>query len=211
MQAFARRDILTTLGLSIVPATLVLGQDKLQQPTGDVRKLPWRYVSLVPDETADRAYAAHVVGGCMYGVFVAIVGQLAEQHGEPYRNFPMDLMRYGAGGLPGQGSLCGGVNGAAAVLALFAKTSEDRGQMTRELCRWYQEARLPLYVPKAGQPAAEAQPTSIAQSLLCKDSIASWAKATGRPPESAERGERCRRLTADVARKTVQLLNASAL
>ena len=211
MQPFARRHILTTLGLSLVPVTLALGRDQAQPLAGNARRLPWPYAPLVPDATADRAYGACGLGGCMYGVFVAIVDQLAEQHGEPYRSFPMDLMRYGAGGLPGQQSLCGAVNGAAAVLALFAKTAEDRGRLTGELCRWYRETNLPHYLPKGAGDAAPAQPTSVAGSLTCKDSIAGWVKVTGRPADGPERGERCRRLTADVARKTAELLNANAL
>ena len=33
----------------------------------------------------------------MYGVFAPVITQLAEKHGEPYKSFPVNMMRYGVG------------------------------------------------------------------------------------------------------------------
>jgi hypothetical protein len=142
----------------------------------------------------------------MYAVFGSIVSQLVEKCGEPYGSFPLGMMRYGAGGVAGLGSLCGAVNGAAATLALFVKDPEIQKRITRDLADWYQETELPLYVPK-GKPDAAAMPRAVTRSLLCKDSIAAWIKVSGSASASRKRPERCRRLSADMARRTVELVN----
>jgi hypothetical protein len=46
-------------------------------------------------------------------------------------------------------------------------------------------------------------------TVLCHVSLSKWCKASGAEVGSPEMKERCRRLTADVASKTVELLNAN--
>ena len=43
--------------------------------------------------------------------------------------------------------------------------------------------------------------------MLCHVSVAHWCKVSGAAPLSSERSHRCRCLSADVAAKTVKLLN----
>ena len=50
--------------------------------------------------------------------------------------------------------------------------------------------------------------TSVSDSPLCHASNAKWISRSGFGLASAERKERCARLTADVAAKAVELLNA---
>ena len=52
-------------------------------------------------------------------------------------------------------------------------------------------------------------PTSVSNSILCHVSISRWCAASGHKAFDDKRNERCCRLTADVARKTIEILNAN--
>ena len=62
-------------------------------------KYPWEYKKLEIKKTQARAYENYFKAGCMYGVFEAIAGQVAEQLGEPYTQFPFAMSAYGGGGV----------------------------------------------------------------------------------------------------------------
>ncbi len=49
----------------------------------------------------------------------------------------------------------------------------------------------------------------MAESVLCHVSLGKWCKTSGAVIGNPEVKERCRRLTADAASKTVELLNAN--
>lgn len=51
-------------------------------------------------------------------------------------------------------------------------------------------------------------PTSIANSVLCHNSTTNWSDVSEFKIFTEQQKERCRRLTADVAKKTVEILNA---
>jgi hypothetical protein len=210
MKAIDRRGFIATAGLSLgAPALLLGGRPAATPAAKPTPAFPWRYEALDPTETAEQAYTliSKGGGGCMYAVFAAIVGSLATRLGEPYRSFPLDMMQYGKGGVAGQGSLCGAVNGGAAALGLLAGYGENGLKLIREVCQWYEQTELPVFTPRSPADAAS-MPRSISKSLLCRDSVAAWCAAAGLPASHPQRFERCHRLTADVARKTVELLNA---
>ncbi len=166
----------------------------------------WLYHELEPQTTAERAYLYHYEGHCMYGVFKSIIGQLADRYGEPYRSFPCGMMAYGAGGIAGWGSLCGALNGAAAVISLFTSGREQRTSLTHQVFLWYEQTELPAHIPT--NPKLDMKmPASIAHSVLCHPSVSVWHKASRFPVAGKEQGERCARLTADTARQTVIVLN----
>jgi len=143
----------------------------------------------------------------MYGVFESVVSQLAKEHGEPYRSFPVDMMRYGFGGTADWGSLCGALNGSAALIGLFTKKDEDLKTLVDEIFLWYEQTELPVYIPE--KPAYDMKiPKSISVSVLCHASVTRWCKVSGHKTFSKPQKERCKRLTADTARKTVEVLNA---
>ena len=145
----------------------------------------------------------------MYAVVGGVVGTLAERVGEPFKSFPLNMMRYGERGLAGQKSLCGAVNGCTALIGLFhdEKTKEKREELIEELCLWYKQTELPKFKPD-NHASDEKMTTTIADSLICRDSESKWCKASGSKPASSEQKERCRRLTADCVMKTVEILNA---
>jgi len=207
MRDLTRRDVLGPLG--IVAGSCVLSSclsENLAPARERGSDSPWAYHELDPDVTAERAYYDYEKGHCMYGVFAPVLSQLAEKYGAPYDSFPVDMMRYGAGGTGGSGSLCGALNGAAALIGLFARSEEEMKRLVGELFLWYEQAALPVYVP--GKPALDVEmPKSASHSVLCHVSTTRWCKVSGYKAFSKPRKERCRRLTADTAQKTVEILN----
>ncbi len=166
----------------------------------------WKYVPLDPDMTAEIAYNEYPKGSCMYGVFSSIIKQLAEIVGEPFASFPTQMMKYGHGGVNGYGTICGTLNGSAAVIGLLVEDKSTRDALASELFRMYEETPLPVYKPQT--PGLEFEPpVSVAKSVLCHASTTRWGKVADCTINSKERKERCRRLTADMAAQTVKVLN----
>jgi hypothetical protein len=175
-------------------------------------EIPWSYKNLDPGAVGERGYASYYKGGCCYGAFDAIVGELQRQVGAPYTAIPTSMMVYGEGGVAGNSTLCGALNGAAAAifLATGGLDKERKGQaftLIRELFSWYEQDPLPDFRP--AKPKFEIR-SSVAHSPLCHVSVSTWCKATGSKAFSPERAERCGWLTASVAKHAVQLLNARA-
>ncbi|NIN73528.1 MAG: hypothetical protein GTO46_16715 [Gemmatimonadetes bacterium] len=150
----------------------------------------------------DLAYRDTYRGGCMYGVFGAIVEALAEEVGEPFASYPTAVTRYGAGGVAGWGTLCGTANGAAMAIYLVSK---NPAPAINEVFAFYEQEALPNYLPAA---AKNQVPSSVAGSTLCHISISKWCDASGYDAYSAERADRCARVAASVAKYTVEVLNA---
>lgn len=205
-----RREVLGTLGITAGSCAFSsCAMDKLKSfPDGAKEPdYPWTYTELDPDITAQRAYHIYDKGHCMYSVFAAVVSQLAEEHGEPYRSFPVEMMRYGGGGTAGWGSLCGALNGSAALIGLFIEKDEDLNILVDELFLWYEQGKLPVYTPNTPIYNIEI-PKSISVSVLCHVSVTKWCKVSGHKTFSKAQKERCKRIAADTARKTVEILNA---
>lgn len=163
---------------------------------------PWKYVELDPQAVAEAAYTAYYEGGCMYGAFAAIIGALQKKAGFPFTQIPLQMSKYGAGGVSGWGTLCGTLNGSSAAINLVAK---DYSKIINELMGWYTTTAFPIYQPATPKVSIEA--TSVSGSPLCHVSVSKWCTASGFKEQSAERKERCARLTADIASKAVELLN----
>jgi len=171
---------------------------------------PWPYTALDPNEVAERAYRYLSDGGCMYAAVGSVVDTLAEQHGPPHDSFPTAMMTYGRGGMGGYGSICGAVNGAAAVIGIYCP-ADRQGKLVRTLLRWFAETELPIYSPAGTPEASDTEhetPASIGSSIDCHPSLAAWREAAGERVTAAQRKVRCARLTADAAAKAVELLNA---
>lgn len=198
--------------LGIVAGSCVLSSylSGSQAPAADQEKTSnvfWAYHELDPDVTAARAYDDYAKGHCMYGVFSAVITQLGERYGEPYRSFPVGMMQYGGGGTGGWGSLCGTLNGSSALIGLFVEKEEDMKKLVAEMFLWYEQTLLPTYSP--AKPDLDIEiPESISNSILCHASTTFWCKVSGHKESSKPRKERCRRLTADVARRTIEILNS---
>lgn len=179
---------------------------KPQKLTSKENESSWKYTILDPSITAELAYNEYPNGSCMYGVASSIITQLAEKIGEPFASFPIHMMKYGHGGVCGYGTICGALNATAAIMGLLITEKETRDLLVAELFHIYETTPLPEYKPI--NPGMNfTPPTSISESVLCHASTTIWGKVSGYRVDSKERKERCRRLTADIAAKTVTILN----
>ncbi|WP_456397891.1 C-GCAxxG-C-C family (seleno)protein [Desulfurobacterium sp.] len=98
-------------------------------------------------------------------------------------------------------SICGALTGAFVVFAV-SLSEEAIEPAVMELVEFHNNTFLPIFSGN-GSFIPSASPDSI----LCRDSIMNWAKKTGISPRSAERRERCARITADIAVKAADIVN----
>jgi len=166
----------------------------------------WKYSRLDPAVTAKLAYDSYSEGSCMYATVKSVIAQLAEKESESYSSFPIHMFKYGHGGVGGYGSVCGALNGAAAIIGLLIPARDIQDKMIADIFQWYEKESLPRFTPD--NPNYDfAPPTSVPNSVLCHASNTNWCKDSGFKVSSNERKERCRRLTADVAKKVTIALN----
>ncbi|MEL7586442.1 MAG: C-GCAxxG-C-C family protein [Prolixibacteraceae bacterium] len=166
----------------------------------------WQYTPLDPSVSAKLAYRAYSEGSCMYATVASVISQLAEKFGEPYASFPTSMFKYGHGGIGGYGSVCGTLNGAAALLGLLIPDKKVQDKMITDIFQWYEKESLPVFSPHEASLDFK-PPASVSNSVLCHASNTTWCKESGFKVSSNERKERCRRLTADVAQKVTTVLN----
>jgi hypothetical protein len=254
-QSISRRRMLGTVGAATgIGAAFVCGARTASGDGEETESGAWTYHELDPEATAQVAYDLYPKGSCMYAVFNSVMQQLGEDHGEPYASFPTGMMHYGHSGAGGWGSLCGALNGAAALFGLFVEERDEVDQMVDCLFYWYENEPLPVFAPDpsadtVGEAASEAAseaveaaassegdvdleaiaeaageaadaaatqttpalleiPSSTSESVLCHISCGTWSETTGLDITGPSRKERCRRLSADVAMKTAEILNA---
>jgi len=166
----------------------------------------WEYFHLDPDTTAQLAYDKYSEGSCMYATVSSVVLQLVEKFGEPFKSFPLHMFKYGHGGIGGFGSVCEALNDAAALIGLLITDKSIQDKMIADIFQWYESEPMPAFKPK--NAVEDFTPVkSISNSVLCHASNTNWCKASGFSVGSAERKERCRRLTGDVAQKVSNSLN----
>ena len=201
----SRRDFLKNVGKVAVAAS-VASALPLGAMAEQTAEHPYPYVKLDPEKVADRAYVRFSeLGGCAAGVVAGVVESLAEEVGAPYTTFPVKMFQNGAAGY-GQNSLCGCLGGAAAAIGLVCETADSRACL-KEVMDWYKTSTLPTYDRGSAPAVAQVVPGSTE----CRDSLMEFFKAV---PEinydmkHPDRINRCACLTADVARKTVEVLNA---
>lgn len=201
----------TAGGHSAVPEETVQPASQAVQQLASSQQ-DWTYFPLDPEEVGQLAYDIYPQGSCMYSVFGSVIMQLGKKVGAPFRFFPIEMMRYGATGVGGWGSLCGVVNGASALIGLFHHGDGDnkiREELNADVCLWYENEALPTFQPE--HPALDAQiAASVSGSVLCHISSSAWCKAAECDAFSPQRRERCRRLSAEGAMKVVQVLNNKA-
>jgi len=126
---------------------------------------------------------------------------MAEEVGYPYDHIPTEAFLNAAGGY-GQATLCGAIGTAAAFIGTVCDKDTAK-ELVAELSKWYKKAEFPIY-----QPDNLGLPTTVADSVLCGDSVGNFMKTTGYEYGSPERKTRCAGVSGDVAKKVVELLNA---
>ena len=86
---------------------------------------------------------------------------------------------------------------------------KDRDAMVSELFRWYETTKLPIYDPgDAAQGVKGPIPSNASDSVLCHISVSKWCYEHKMEESSKERSERCGRITADVTKKAIEIINA---
>jgi len=223
METKDRRTFLTHLGqmgaaagMGVLCAHPMGCSSDADAATTTLLQWPLQYEPLDVEHVRKLAHESYYGGGCCYGAFDGIVRALAQEVGDPFDDFPTDMMRYGGGGVAGYGSLCGTLNGAAAAVNLVTDTSKAR-PIISELMAWYAATALPTdiantyavnheyYVETLKTDAVLAQ--NAAGGNLCHMSVTNWCNASGFGSGSTERAERCARITGDVAAMAVELMN----
>jgi hypothetical protein len=218
-QTCTRRGFLKNTGIVAATAGITLAATGLPQfapsvaaKEGPTEKWPWPYEKLDPAVTAELAYNEWYRGFCGEAVISSIFGQLREKVGEPYKSFPIDAFVFLEGGISGWGTICGSNSGANIVTNVILGPriagSETGMLMGSEIMQWYSDAKMPVFLPKEPKIKDELIPKTVAGSPLCHISVGRWMAEADKPLASAERKDRCARVAASVAYRTVELLNA---
>ncbi len=180
---------------------------------------PWPYQELDPEKVRILGHDSYygTPGGCCYGAFNSIIQALRDTVGEPFASLPSELMYYGSGGAAGWGTLCGAINGSGAAISLVS-TKANTSTLVGELLGWYTQTEFPT--DTSNQYAADSKytinkvtsslPQNKSGSPLCHISVSEWCKTADMTSGSAERLDRCARLTGDVAAYAVKILNDMA-
>ncbi len=180
---------------------------------------PWPYQELDPEKVRILGHDSYygTPGGCCYGAFNAIIQALRDTVGDPFTSLPTELMYFGSGGAAGWGTLCGAINGSGAAISLVSIKS-NTSTLVGELLGWYTQTEFPTDM--SNQYAQESKytvnkvtsalPQNKSGSPLCHISVSEWCKAASTTSGSAERLDRCARLTGDVAAYAVKILNDMA-
>jgi hypothetical protein len=198
----------------VVGLNTLAGGKILANPKSVTWPLPW--VTLDPEVVRLKAHHLYYADkDCCAGCFGAFTEALTEKMPDPWANIPMEIMLYGRGGGNGWGTLCGAVNGAAAIISLVA-TKADSGKLINEIWGWASATALPT--DAANQAALDGKyqdkkfngtlPQNIAGSVICHASVSQWCNLAKKKVSDTERKERCARLTGDLAAKTAEILNA---
>ena len=114
----------------------------------------------------------------MFATVKSIINQLAERVGEPYSSFPMHMFKYGHGGIGGYGTVCGALNGTAALIGLLVPEKAVQDRMISDIFQWYEKESFPSFNPE--NPNYEfTPPKSVPNSVLCHASNTNWCLDSG--------------------------------
>jgi hypothetical protein len=172
----------------------------------DIPARPWEYKALDVEAVKARAYDAYFVGGCAYGTFEGVIGELKKEVGFPYTTIASEISAWGKGGVAGWGLTCGVINGGAMAINIVTDNLGPVG----ELVGWYTEAEVPQYMPAVAVKVEGDIPTSVNGSPLCHASVSNYTSAADCAENDPIRVERCARMVADTAGKVAEMLNALA-
>ena len=202
----SRREAIFGAGkIAAGAAALSFGASRLVGPAlaKEAVTFPWGYKKIDPEQAGEIAYEAWYEHYCCYAVVNGVLKPLQEKIGEPYASLPLIAFKWGHGGAVGWGTLCGTLNGTGISTGLIA--GDEGEKILNDVIAWYTETELPIYKPKRMRSMVKNVNTSA--SPLCHVSVGKWMKKEGVAFNSPQRADRCARVAADVAMKTVMLLN----
>ena len=203
MDQMNRREFLRTAGKVALGAAAV-GSLPLTHVAAEEQAAPvwpWKYVPMDKDALLDHCYKMfYQYGGCGAGCFGGIMDIFSEVTGIPYNEMiPGKAFGLMAGGY-GAGTLCGSLAGALTFVGLVCEP-KDAAEVRNQLFDWYRGHEFPAYQPEYKSV------TTVANSVNCVDSVGTYRNATGYKMADPERKARCAAVTAEVAVKTITLLN----
>jgi hypothetical protein len=197
-------------GLAVGTAALAAGGGRGVLPAAEaaVVAVPWPYKKLDPEQVAALAYDNYLQRLCMNTVVMALVTPLRASVGEPWTSFPAESFVWGHGGVVGWGTMCGTLLGASVVANLVCGPGPLKGGelVVNDLAHFYGENDMPIYRPPKPR-IAQAPVPSKSDSPLCHLSVGRWMKKANHGFYSAERKDRCARVSATVAGQTARWLN----
>lgn len=207
-EQLSRREIIKGVGLLGVGAALAkLGGIVSNAEAKADKDGQWKYVKLDPEKVAEVAYNAWFEVFCAQATATGLCSQLAEKVGEPWKSYPIHSLKFGMGGMLGWGLTCGSPVAASIIIALVAP-KDLVNPMIHDLVQWYQDTALPVFVPKNPKANKDGIIKTTSNSPLCHISVGKWMKAANKAFADIERRDRCARVSASVAYKTAEMLNA---
>jgi len=213
-KAISRRELVVGAGKLMAGAAsiavLLNPSVRAEAAKKKTSELPWPYKKLNEKEIKKAAEIAHenwFKGFCCYATLSGIIEVLREKIGEPYTSFPLEAIIFAHGGTSGWGATCGTLigSGIASSLVTGPKTGEA---INNEVINYYAYTALPVYIPD--HPRVDIRTKSTSNSPVCHISVGKWMKGEGVGFLSPQQMERCSRLSADMAMKTIEFLNAWA-
>jgi hypothetical protein len=215
---FTRRKFLLA---STAGVGCLLGAGKLAGSIGGSSKavyqsapsLPWSLGTFRFNvvEVKERAYKNFYKYECMGGVICTFLQILSENIGYPFNTLPLDMFRYGGGGIAGWGTICGSLNGGSQFLNLVGSPSNYQ-KLINDLLDWYSNQSFPSK-DHDSYANFQNQAQSMAKSPLCHISVTTWVNTARKVDNpnirslSPERADRCAKVTGDVAGHVAQVLN----
>jgi len=200
----SRRDFLRVGCKGLVGAAALTAMPSVMAVAEGVEApaYPFPYAKLDPEKVAARGFDSfYKLGGCAVGAFDAIIGTLADEVGYPFNQIPVKMMCNGAAGYS-VGTLCGSLGGCAAALGILCEPAVSK-QLMNELFTWYCGMAFPTYNPDNYEFI-----TTVSGSVNCNESVTKFMKANGiESMGDDKRKARCAAVTAECARKCVELLN----
>lgn len=200
----SRRDFLKKTGILLGGAAL-LGVTGCAQTVAEgeqeIPAHPFTCCEFDLDRVEKLGYEGYYENGCCYGVAKALLTELSEKVGFPFTVIPPEMFANGKEGYQG-GSLCGAMGGAHGIIGLVCAPADAR-ELSKKLNAWYTSTNLPIY-----QPEIKASVSTVAPSINCSDSVSNFMTQAGiTDMKDDARRARCGGVTADVAKKTAELLN----
>ncbi len=211
-EGLSRRNLIVNGGKAVAlgAAALSLGALNIAK-TADAYEYAsdYKYAKLDPQEVGQLTYENYPKMWCTSSVIAGLVGHLQKKAGGAWKDFPINAYRWGHGGLAGWGALCGTMPGAGVVIGLVTKDTDTAEAMVNDLAFYYSYTELPSFTPSRVMNA-EIKHMTLAGTPICHISVGRWMRAEGVGFLTNARVERCARLSANVAMKAVEMLNAWA-
>lgn len=231
----SRRSFMKGTGAAVAGGVLGYGSKVLADPAPDMATLPYALGATIADAAAltkakQKAVDGYMGGNCCYGAALGMIEgiKLGAGRSAEWARFPVGVFKYGGGGVSAWGTTCGAINAAAAVIAMAVGPNADgkltdAGKVIDNLFAWYQVTEFPIsadpdidtYISATYttewhdfDTIAADKRTTISHSPLCHASVSAWCQESGKAVGSKAKKVRCAALTASVAAKALELIEA---